>query len=63
MMKIVNFEGENFLTNLRNFNEFQLTYDNIKSHKKAGLHPLFRKHIFGKTTQGGGGQSDHYPAF
>ena len=27
-----------------------MTYDNIKSHKKTGFHPLFRRHIFGKTT-------------
>ena len=27
-----------------------VTYDHIKSHKKSGLHPLFRKHNFGKTT-------------
>ena len=26
------------------------TYDNIKSHKKTGLHPLSRRYIFGKTT-------------
>ena len=25
------------------------TYDNIKSHKNEGFHPLFRRHIFGKT--------------
>ena len=34
--------------------------DNIKRHKKAGLHPLSRKYSFGKTT--GGGQIDpHLP--
>ena len=27
-----------------------LAYYNIKNHKKAGFHPLSRKHIFGKTT-------------
>ena len=27
-----------------------VTYENIKSHKKAGFHPLSIKHIFGKTT-------------
>ena len=35
-----------------------MTYDNIKSDKKPGLHPLSRKDIFGKTTgwgEGGGG--------
>ena len=29
-----------------------MTYDNIKSHKKPGLHPLSRRYIFGKTTEG-----------
>ena len=32
-----------------------VTYKNIKSHKKARFHPLFRGYIFGKTT---GGQID-----
>ena len=27
--------------------------DNIKSHKKPRFHPLFRRHIFRKTTGGG----------
>ena len=27
-----------------------MTYDNIKSHQKAGLHPLSKKPTFGKTT-------------
>ena len=34
------------LNNLRNFNEFfreDVTYDSIKSHKKQGFHPLFRR--------------------
>ena len=30
-----------------------MTYDNIKIHKKAGFHALFRRYIFGKTTGGG----------
>ena len=42
------------LNNLRrNFNDIfwkDVTYDNIQSHKKAGLHPLSRKYIFRKTT-------------
>ena len=45
---------------MRNFNEIfrkDVTYDNIKSHKKPGLHPLSEKCIFGKTT-GWGGQID-----
>ena len=29
-----------------------MTYDNIKSHKKAGFHLLFRTYIFRKTTGG-----------
>ena len=32
-----------------------VTYDYIKSHKKPGFHPLFRKYIFQKTTGGEGG--------
>ena len=30
-----------------------VTYDDIKSHKKPGPHPLFTKHIFEKTHRGG----------
>ena len=30
-----------------------MTYDNSKSHKKTGFHLLFRRYIFGKTTEGG----------
>ena len=40
------------LNNSRNFNEIfrrDVPYD-IKSHKKAGFHPLFRRCIFQKTT-------------
>ena len=29
-----------------------VTYDNIKSRKKTGFHPLFKGYIFGKTTGG-----------
>ena len=29
-----------------------MPYDIIKSHKKTGLHPLPRSHIFEKTTKG-----------
>ena len=39
------------LTNNEIFGK-DLIYDNIKSYKKAGLHPLPRKHIFGKSTGG-----------
>ena len=38
---------------MRNFNEIfrkDVTYHNIKSPKKPGLHSIFEKHIFGKTT-------------
>ena len=41
------------LNNLMNFNEIfrkDVTYDNIKIHKKTGSHPLFRKYIFRKST-------------
>ena len=55
-MKIVIVEEENLyenlLNNLMNFNEIfrkNMIYENIKSHQKAGLDPLFRKYIFGKT--------------
>ena len=44
-----------FQNEVRNLNEIfrkDLTYDNIKSHKKPGFHPLFRGCIFGKTTGG-----------
>ena len=30
-----------------------MNYDNIKSHKKPGFHPLFRRYLFGNTTGGG----------
>ena len=30
-----------------------VTYDNLKSHKKPGLHPLSRKQNFGKKQTGG----------
>ena len=42
-----------FLKKLNNFNEIfakYVIYDNIKSHKKTGFHPLFRRYICGKTT-------------
>ena len=34
----------------------ELTYDNVKSHTKVGLHLLSRKYILGKTTGGQFGQ-------
>ena len=47
-MKIVNIDGENLhisTNEFRKFNEIfrkDVTYDNIKSHKKPGYHLLFR---------------------
>ena len=39
------------MNNLRNFNEiFMKDYNNIISHKKAGLDSRYRKYSFGKTT-------------
>ena len=32
-----------------------MTYDNIKSHKKPGPHPLFRKYFLEKLQGWGGG--------
>ena len=43
------------LNDLRHFSETfrkDVTYDNIKSHKKTGFHPLFRRYIFRKSTWG-----------
>ena len=43
------------LNDLRNFiNIFRkdVSYDNVKSYKKPGLHPLSRRYIFRKTTEG-----------
>ena len=40
---------------MNNFNEVfrkYVTYDNIKSHKKQGFHPLFRRNIYRKVTEG-----------
>ena len=53
-MKIVNIEGENphLLNEFRNFNKIfrkDVTYDNMKSHKKP------EKHSFGKKCRRGGG--------
>ena len=44
-----------FLNNLRNFNEpfrKDVPYDNVKSHKKPGFHPLCRRYVFRKATEG-----------
>ena len=40
---------------MRNLNDIfrkDVTYNNITSHKKTGLHPLSRKSSFGKTKEG-----------
>ena len=40
---------------MTNFNETfreDVTYDDIKSHKKPGFHPLFRRYNFRETTRG-----------
>ena len=57
-MKIVNIKEKNIhILSFERHQEFQwhfqesVTYDDIKSHKKAGLHPLLEKVIFGKTTR------------
>ena len=54
MMKLVNIEEYSHLLNdLRNINEIfrrDVTYDNIKSHKRAGPHHLSEKYLFEKTT-------------
>ena len=50
-MKIVNIDGEEFRCNFQE----RCACTNIKSHKKAGLHFLSRRYIFGTTPQGGGG--------
>ena len=50
---------------MRNFNEIfmkDVTYDHIKSRKKARLYPLFRRYIFGKNPAAGGGQIDPSPS-
>ena len=51
-MKIANTDREGLLNDLKNFNEIfrkDVTYDNIKNHKKPGFYSLFRRYIFGKT--------------
>ena len=48
-MAIVDRNSSYLLNGLRNFNENlrkDVTYDNIKSRKKPGFHPLFRRYIF-----------------
>ena len=40
-----------------------MTYDNVKSHKKAVLHLQSRIYIFGKNTGGRGSQTDPQSAY
>ena len=50
------------MNDLSNFNEIlrkDVPYDNIKSHRKPGFHPFFRRYIFWEIT--GGGQFDSSP--
>ena len=66
-MKIANTDRESLhiLRELKKFNENfrrDVTYNNMKSHKKARFHPNFRIYIFGKTT-GWGVKLPHPPAF
>ena len=47
------------MIDVRNFNEIlrkNVRYDNIKSHKKTGLHPPSRKYFFGNITDWGRGR-------
>ena len=58
-MKLANIDREilHLLNDLRNLNEIlrkDVTYDNIKSYKNPGIHPLFRRYSFGKTARGWG---------
>ena len=49
---------------MRDFNEIfrnDVTYDNVKSHKKPRLHPSTRRYIFGKTTGVGVKLTPHLP--
>ena len=53
------------LNDYRNFNDIfrkDMTYDNTESLKKSGVHPLFTRYIFGKTT-GRGVKLTPFPSF
>ena len=55
-MKIVNIEGENYLNDLRNFDEIfrkGVAYNNIKSHKKQNV-TLSLENTFSEKQQAGG---------
>ena len=48
-MAIIDRNSSYLLNSLRNFNENlrkDVTYDNLKSRKKPGFHPLFRRYFF-----------------
>ena len=48
-MAIIDRNSSYLLNGLRNFNENlrkDVTYDNLKSRKKPGFHPLFRRYFF-----------------
>ena len=67
-MKIINTEEEHHLKDLRNFNEIfrkDVTYDNIKSHRKTWASPsLSLKNTFLEKPPGvESGQIDLPPAF
>ena len=52
------------LNDLINFNEIfreDVTYNNIKSHKEPGFHPLFRRKAFQKITRRGQIDPPHPP--
>ena len=44
----------NDLSNLNEISRKDVAFDNIKSHKKPGFHPLCRRYIFRKSTEGRG---------
>ena len=58
LTKIAKIDEENlyiFWNDMMNFNEIfrkNITYVDIKSQQKLGLHPFSRKHNFGKTRGG-----------
>ena len=68
ILKMLTEKSSYLLNNLSNFNEIfgkDVTYDNVKSHKKRGLYPLSRRCSFGKTTRRRGSKFpyDCFPIF
>ena len=51
-MKIVNVDGKNLQIFYTIFIRKDVADNNIKSHKKRGLHPVSRRYSFEKTTGG-----------